>query len=130
MKKLIIINAIQTPDGTVLRSTSRHDFNQYVDDNGKTYMIDGGLDYIHCSANGDEKHIQVYLEDGINAYRTQPLWGTYGKDPKPPYVLRYLSLADMETEHIRAVLDGGFQIHPHLKTAFETELNYRETEGM
>jgi len=38
----LIANALRTPDGTVLESKSRHDYKEYIDANGKTYMIDGG----------------------------------------------------------------------------------------
>ena len=41
----IIRNAIQTQDGTVLQSFSGHDYKTHVDANGKTYMVDGGLEY-------------------------------------------------------------------------------------
>ena len=60
-ERLLIRNALQTPDGHVLQSFSRHDYKQYTDtSNGKTYMVDGGLDYIRRSANGDEKEMYLY----------------------------------------------------------------------
>ena len=40
----IILNRIQTPDGTVLTSYYRHDYKSYQDKNGETYIVDGGND--------------------------------------------------------------------------------------
>mgnify|MGYP000681112827 CR=1 FL=1 len=31
----IIRNALRTPDGTVIQSSSRHDYETYIDANGK-----------------------------------------------------------------------------------------------
>lgn len=45
----IIVNAIETPDGTVLLSAHRHDFRGHTDANGKFYAVDGGTDYLKRS---------------------------------------------------------------------------------
>ena len=78
-KKNIIYSAIRTPDGTVIESNDRHDYKEHIDANGKTYMIDGGNDYIRCSANGDEVFLTVYLEDSHDRVREVMKWGTRGK---------------------------------------------------
>ena len=49
----LVYNALQTPDGTIITSRNRHDYEEYIDANGKSYMIDGGLDYVRCSAHGE-----------------------------------------------------------------------------
>ena len=48
---------------------SRHDYKTHLDANGKTYMIDGGLDYVRCSANGDEIHHCVWDDDPFDKVR-------------------------------------------------------------
>jgi len=38
MEKKIILNRIKTPDGTILTSYHRHDYIEYIDDNGLEYI--------------------------------------------------------------------------------------------
>jgi hypothetical protein len=46
MQSNLIINSIITPDGTVLESRHKHDFNSYKDKNGLTFSVDGGNAYL------------------------------------------------------------------------------------
>lgn len=119
----IVYNALQTPDGTIIQSRSRHDYRKYTDANGKEYMIDGGLDYIRSSANGDEKFLTVTIDDDHETVREHCSWGTYGPNGDQP--LTYVKLKDMETEHIQKVLELQQYMQPQLVTAMENELDYR-----
>ena len=119
----IISNALRTPDGTIIRSRHRHDYVTHTDANGKEYMIDGGLDYVRCSAWGDEEHLTVTLEDSHELVREECVWGTYG--PKGDQPLTYKKLCDMDTDHIQAVLENVSTIRHSIKTAMQTELEYR-----
>ena len=119
----LVHNAIQTPDGTIIESRHRHDYVAHLDANGKTYMIDGGLDYCHCSVHEDQKWVGCYLEDGHKKVRTHLTWGTYG--PKRDQPLRYIRLCDMETDHIQACLETVPNMYPQIRTAMENELEYR-----
>lgn len=119
----LIRNAIRTPDGTVLESRTRHDYREHVDANGKTYMIDGGLDYVRCSAHNDQVFVGVHLEDGHEAVREALTWGTFGKNGDQP--LTHVKLCDMSTEHIQACLSNVPHMYPQIRKAMETELEYR-----
>lgn len=98
----LIYNAIRTPDGTILDSKHRHDYRTYLDKNGKTYMVDGGLDYQRRSNNGDEVDMSLYDDQPHSTQRQVLRWGTYGKNGDQP--VNYKTIAEMETDHLEAVL--------------------------
>jgi hypothetical protein len=59
---MIVHRKLICPDGTELVSRYRHNFVTHVDKtNGKTYMLDGGIDngYFRVSVNGDEKIVEI-----------------------------------------------------------------------
>lgn len=98
----LIYNAIQTPDGTVIQSRHRHNYVTHQDKNGNIYMVDGGLDYSRRSANGDEIDLCLYDNEPHEKQRDILSWGSYGKNGDED--LHYITIADMETDHIKAVL--------------------------
>jgi hypothetical protein len=102
LSRRLIRNSIQTPDGTILVSRHRHDFVSYTDANGKGYMVDGGLEYLRRSANNDYTSLDLYDDEPHEVQRDVSLWGTYGKNGDQP--LSYISVAEMETAHLEAVL--------------------------
>lgn len=120
----LIYNAIQTPDGTILVSRHRHDFQSYTDANGKNYMIDGGLDYIRSSVHDDQISLAEYDTAPHERQRELLVWGTYGINGDQP--LSYIKVCDMVTEHLKAVLT---QCRPSLvlKSCMERELEARES---
>lgn len=126
---MILRNSLRCPDGTELISRHRHDYVEHTDANGKVYMVDGGTDYLKRSANGDEIDTSIVVSDTDykeNIVRENLMWGTYGKYGTGP--LRYVALKDMETEHIRAVLETQ-RIELFYRKAMEHELHLRETQG-
>ena len=120
----MVRNALRTPDGTVIESYNRHDYKTYTDANGKEYMIDGGLDYIRSSANGDEVYLTVTTDDPFETIRESFRWGTRGPDGKQP--LEYRVLSKLDTDHIQAILETQTHIPPWLTKVFETELEFRQ----
>jgi hypothetical protein len=112
-----------TPDGTILVSRHRHDYKTHLDANGKEYMVDGGLDYCRRSANGGEVDLTMTDEQPHSIQRDVLEWGTYGKDGKQP--LSYISIGEMETEHIEAVLKTQPNIYAVYRNCMEKELEER-----
>lgn len=99
---MIIRNAIQTPDGTILESFHVHDCKSHTDANGKTYMVDGGLEYLRRGGHGDELDLSLNSEASHDVQRENLTWGSYGKEGNSP--LKRIKIKDMETDHIEAVL--------------------------
>ena len=69
MDARIIINAIETPDGTVLISAHRHDYRDHTDANGSYYAVDGGHDYLKRSSPGDHTELSI-IATGAGLRRT------------------------------------------------------------
>jgi len=44
--KRILKNAIKTPDGTILQSEYSNNHVSYLDQNGRYYSVEGGLNYL------------------------------------------------------------------------------------
>lgn len=126
-QRYIIYNAIRTPDKTVLVSRSRHDYIEYVDAiTYKVYMIDGGTDYVHSSANGDEEYLTLYTDDDHSKIREVYTWGTYGKHGDQP--LKHVALKDLSDNHIKAILETQSHLPEYMKDLFITEVNFRINE--
>jgi len=121
----ILRNAIQTPDGTILESRTRHDYREYKDANGLNYIVDGGLDYQRRSINKHAPATDLSLTEA-NTYsklRKNVTWGTFGKLGDQP--LSYIAIADMETEHLEAVLDTQKNMYPQVRDLMQAELEQR-----
>lgn len=126
MKKEVnlIKNCIETPDGTLLYSRHRHDYQSHLDENGKTYFTDGGLEYVRCSSHGDEIHHCVWDDDNFDKVREALEWGSYGKGGDQP--MSWIRLCDMETDHIEAVLENADTMVKGYARIMRLELEYRE----
>jgi len=118
-------NSFICPDGFELVSEHVHDYRQHKDkSNGKIYVIDGGPEYMRRSCHGDEVDTSiVWTPEMTHEYvRTLLKWGTMGK--KGDEDLKFVTLAEMTTEHINAVLDTQHLSGFYAK-AFFAELDYR-----
>jgi len=125
-ERFIVLNQIRTPDGTILRSINRHDYRTYIDKNGKEYMVDGGTDYLRRNVHEDAPYdeLSVYSDDSFDVIRRSLHWGTYG--PKGDQAKRYVPMAEMSDDHIRAILDTQPQVQGILRQWFKEELRCRE----
>lgn len=123
----ILVNKMVTPDGTVLESRHRHDYQSYVDTvSGEEYVLDGGLDYVRHSINVHRPTFFIlYSNDPIELLREHFSWGTYGKNGDQP--LKYVLLKDLEDIHIKNILNN-MTLTYSFRTLFLQELSYRGVE--
>jgi hypothetical protein len=121
---VILRNRMRTPDGTMLESKHRHDYVTHMDANGKEYMLDGGLDYVRCSAHGDEEMFTLMSDDSHEVIREVVTWGTYGREGDQP--ITHVKIADMDDDHLQACIDGtkGYP-RPAIRKVMQDELEYR-----
>ena len=121
----LVSNKIMTPDGTILQSFHRHDYVTHHDKNGKVYMVDGGLEYLRRAVHEDAPYIELssYVNDPFDIVRRVFHWGTRGRDGKQP--LTWKVLADLDTDHIEAILETQTHIKQWLRDLFEQELQQR-----
>ena len=125
----ILRNMMRTPDGTILESEHRNDHVTHMDANGKVYMLDGGLDYVRCSAHGDEEMLTLTSDDDHEVVREVVTWGTHGKTGDQP--LKYVAIVDMETEHLQACVDTQIgSMRPALLTVMQNEMDYRDARRL
>ena len=119
----IVYSAMRTPDGSILRSRSRHDFVFHYDENGKMYYLDGGISYVRASCNGDEDFITITLDHSHEIVRDLVDWGTYGISGDQP--LKFIKLKEMDDEHLESVIENCNGAYPQIIEAMRNELKYR-----
>lgn len=124
----IICNAIITPDGTYLRSYNRHDYKEHWDvEAEELYVVDGGTDYLRRSMNATPAtNMDVYLSDSFDMIRQAFVWKSYGKNMEHLPDGIYIELCNMETDHIRAILETQHHIKgTYIELLFKKELVLR-----
>jgi len=120
-----ILNRIQTPDGTILTSEHRHDYKEYKDKNGEVYMVDGGKDYLRRNVNKEPyEELSIPIKDAtFGECRKHITWGTRGKNGDQP--LKFKPIKDLDTDHIKVILENQTQISDMYRDLFERELTLR-----
>lgn len=120
----IVVNAMMTPDGTILHSKHSHDYCSHYDSaSNETYVIDGGNDYIRRSINTvAATDLTLYEDDPHDDIRQIFKWGTRGVNGDQP--LSWVVLRDMTAEHIVAILETQ-RLADHIRKLFLNELIWR-----
>ena len=124
MRKLIK-SSIRCPDGTILTSRHRHDYQSHKDTkSNELYFTDGGIDYTKRSVNKESFiDLSLYSTDSFEKLREGLEWGTFGKNGDEE--LHYKSISNMSTNHIKAIL-SQYRLADYMKETFEKELEFRK----
>lgn len=155
-EKTIIVNRIQTPDGTILTSYHRHDYQQYIDKNGGYYMVDGGSEYLRRSIPKTKlskfkkiwieflslfgykyidpmnyKELSVYSDAPFEVIRENYHRGGRGKDGKQP--LTWVAMSKMSDEWLKSCItyneDRGLA-NSFANKMYSKELEYRKENNI
>ena len=126
----LLANRIITPDGTLLQSYHRHDYKTYIDENGKEYMIDGGLEYQRCNIHDDAPYqdASVYDIDPHEEIRAAFHWGCRGKDGRSP--IEFRPVCSLSNLHIHNIRVTQRHIPEHIAKVFADEELYRRDKGI
>lgn len=129
MEKIIILNQIKTPDGTVIRSMHRHDYVTHLDANGLQYMVDGGSDYLRRNRHEAAPYVEltIYSDDPFEVIRENFHRGGRGKDGTQP--LTWVPMSKMSDSWLLACIkynaDRG-QGECYANNLYKREYTYRQ----
>ena len=128
VKKTLIASRIQTPDGTVLWSRYRHDCVFYEDQNGDSYMLDGGTAYRRISVNKEpSKDVSIYDDVDWSIQREYRLRGTFDQDGNRVWV----PLSKLSNAHLNAILEYNKENdHPLGNIEILSEIEYRKENNI
>ena len=107
------VKIIENGEISYLHSFNRHDYRSHTFSDGSTVFVDGGCCLsdggYYTRSNGSYNRPGKceswgLMEDSpIEEIRAKLLWGHRGKDGKSP--LKYAPFAELELDHLRAILD-------------------------
>lgn len=127
LESKLIYSAWRTPDGTILHSRHRHDYQEHFDEVSKEwYILDGGLDYQRCSINEvPAEDLTLYSDDPHDKIREVFIWKSYGKNFSQPEGV-YTLLKDLTDEHLAAILETQTHLPEYILEMFKNEIQFRE----
>lgn len=131
--KIILVNQIKTPDGTLLVSRHRHDYVTHLDKNGKTYMVDGGNSYLRRTQYDDAPYqeLSIYEDSPFELIRQYYCRGGRGKDGTGP--LTWVPLNAMNDEWLAACItyNEGLGLGESVSNEmYKKEIEYRKENGI
>ena len=125
----LLVNKIICPDGTVLESRHRHDYQEHEQEDGRVYLVDGGLDYQRIGFSDTEfTNCTYHVGDDHSKIREHFTWKSIldenGERLEQPI---YRKLKDLTDAHIYALIEFTAEDYPQfINDLFIAEKSYRE----
>lgn len=129
--KQLFVNKIKCPDGTVLISRHRHDFQGHVQEDGREYWIDGGLSYQRMGFSDNEyTDLTCYTDSRHEMIREHFEWlnslDAEGNSLDNP---RIVLLKDIGDEHLEALIAWTAEDYPlYIYDLFVDEKHWRNKD--
>lgn len=121
----IILNRIQTPDGTILTSYHRYDYQCHTQEDGRYYAVDGGTNYLKRVGEDDYTDLSLLDSEPFEVIRENLHWGnTIDKDGNLYEEIKWVPICNLNADHIEAILGGGWGAD-WIRDLMRKELNYR-----
>lgn len=110
---IIIRNAIQTPDGTILESKHRRDYVEHTDTtDGKWYRVDGGRDYFRGGVSQPRIDLRTTTQDTHEVTREAFTWTSrLDKDLNPIEPVEK-KLSELEDNHVLTLVNWTKEDYP------------------
>ena len=126
-ERQVIYSAWRTPDGTILHSRHRHDYQEHYDSISKEwYILDGGNDYQRCSINTvPPEDLTLYADDPHEKIREVFVWKSYGKNFSQPEGV-YTLLKDLTDDHLGNIIATQTHLPQYILEMFSNEVKYRK----
>lgn len=127
----LLVNSLQTPDGTILVSRHTHDYVSHKDMiTGTTYAIDGGISYLRWMPGGDYKDLSVYSDDPHEKIRKGVERGGRGINGDEP--LTYVTLDKINDDWLKAIIKYEEEHRPANRyiPIYRKEVEYRKENNI
>jgi hypothetical protein len=122
----LVVSRMKTPDGTILTSKHRHDYQTHTDKNGEVYFLDGGRDYQRTSVNKENmEDVSLYTDSPFEEIRKALEWGTFDKDGYRVFK----PICELSDEHLRNIIiynSGRGMEDTMINSMIKKELMYRD----
>lgn len=127
-QRQLLVNKIQCPDGTILESKHRHDYQEHTQEDGRNYLIDGGLNYQRIGFSDEEyTDLSVYADDDHSVIREDFEWTRrMGKNKNLLGEPQVMKLKDLSNNHVESLCYFTVRGYPDfINKVFVDEHNYR-----
>ena len=129
----LLVNRIQTPDGTILISKFTHDYVSHVDANGEEYFIDGGMDYTRTSVNKEPSKLLCLYDTDMKYWfeeiRKYVYRGTFDENGNRIWK----PICELSNNHLKNIIEYNKE-HGHSgskqEKVIKKEIKYRKEHGI